>query len=593
MINELLNDTTKLIKNCEKLPEEEKDNTEQKESAKKNFINDFKNPYNTLKKKIKESIQNIRNTTFEDQKETQIQELSTYLNEYLIWLEGCQKIYEQIEKTNCSKAKECFQLVQFLTIFNERKNHINYTNNLEGQIATLKRILHEMNRFYQALFNTSDELIFENILPREKDVFETVEDYKKEVQNHMEKLNNINKEKINKLIYETRIEEQTQKIDMNRETAKQNVQNEEQNLEKNTEKKENQAIGSIGNLSGLKPVAPAIEENDIKEDMIFDNTSENIEENQTVAEERNPSNQQKEQEVNNIVPDFLKPYVEEAKVKNDKQLIEKRNQAIKIYKEKLYKQMEFYNSQKAVESLSPDIYQKTLPYQEICVKEINRLQNLSPNEIDNPNIDLNIPDENMSINEILSYLLQNQNFSHSSKESLKSYPTLEKPLEYLPVISKKKYTSKGMTSKKTSQWIKRNAKKIAIAALFFLGVGKGEFLSNAQIIETPIVDEKEIDFESLLNIGDLVELKSYDIKAFETPDVKESSQKIPLYAPDYPRTVRTIFMKSPKNEMIEIHEDRERNFYLEQGYEMLSVGLIDGYYKINDVVSLEKELGIK
>ena len=434
MINELLNDTTKLIKNCEKLPEEEKDNTEQKESAKKNFINDFKNPYNTLKKKIKESIQNIRNTTFEDQKETQIQELSTYLNEYLIWLEGCQKIYEQIEKTNCSKAKECFQLVQFLTIFNERKNHINYTNNLEGQIATLKRILHEMNRFYQALFNTSDELIFENILPREKDVFETVEDYKKEVQNHMEKLNNINKEKINKLIYETRIEEQTQKIDMNRETAKQNVQNEEQNLEKNTEKKENQAIGSIGNLSGLKPVAPAIEENDIKEDMIFDNTSENIEENQTVAEERNPSNQQKEQEVNNIVPDFLKPYVEEAKVKNDKQLIEKRNQAIKIYKEKLYKQMEFYNSQKAVESLSPDIYQKTLPYQEICVKEINRLQNLSPNEIDNPNIDLNIPDENMSINEILSYLLQNQNFSHSSKESLKSYPTLEKPLEYLPVI---------------------------------------------------------------------------------------------------------------------------------------------------------------
>ena len=593
MINELLNDTTKLIKNCEKLPEEEKDNTEQKESAKKNFINDFKNPYNTLKKKIKESIQNIRNTTFEDQKETQIQELSTYLNEYLIWLEGCQKIYEQIEKTNCSKAKECFQLVQFLTIFNERKNHINYTNNLEGQIATLKRILHEMNRFYQALFNTSDELIFENILPREKDVFETVEDYKKEVQNHMEKLNNINKEKINKLIYETRIEEQTQKIDMNRETAKQNVQNEEQNLEKNTEKKENQAIGSIGNLSGLKPVAPAIAENDIKEDMIFDNTSENIEENQTVAEERNPSNQQKEQEVNNIVPDFLKPYVEEAKVKNDKQLIEKRNQAIKIYKEKLYKQMEFYNSQKAVESLSPDIYQKTLPYQEICVKEINRLQNLSPNEIDNPNIDLNIPDENMSINEILSYLLQNQNFSHSSKESLKSYPTLEKPLEYLPVISKKKYTSKGMTSKKTSQWIKRNAKKIAIAALFFLGVGKGEFLSNAQIIETPIVDEKEIDFESLLNIGDLVELKSYDIKAFETPDVKESSQKIPLYAPDYPRTVRTIFMKSPKNEMIEIHEDRERNFYLEQGYEMLSVGLIDGYYKINDVVSLEKELGIK
>lgn len=593
MINELLNDTTKLIKNCEKLPEEEKDNTEQKESAKKNFINDFKNPYNTLKKKIKESIQNIRNTTFEDQKETQIQELSTYLNEYLIWLEGCQKIYEQIEKTNCSKAKECFQLVQFLTIFNERKNHINYTNNLEGQIATLKRILHEMNRFYQALFNTSDELIFENILPREKDVFETVEDYKKEVQNHMEKLNNINKEKINKLIYETRIEEQTQKIDMNRETAKQNVQNEEQNLEKNTEKKENQAIGSIGNLSGLKPVAPAIEENDIKEDMIFDNTSENIEENQTVAEERNPSNQQKEQEVNNIVPDFLKPYVEEAKVKNDKQLIEKRNQAIKIYKEKLYKQMEFYNSQKAVESLSPDIYQKTLPYQEICVKEINRLQNLSPNEIDNPNIDLNIPDENMSINEILSYLLQNQNFSHSSKESLKSYPTLEKPLEYLPVISKKKYTSKGMTSKKTSQWIKRNAKKIAIAALFFLGVGKGEFLSNTQIIETPIVDEKEIDFESLLNIGDLVELKSYDIKAFETPDVKESSQKIPLYAPDYPRTVRTIFMKSPKNEMIEIHEDRERNFYLEQGYEMLSVGLIDGYYKINDVVSLEKELGIK
>ena len=58
-------------------------------------------------------------------------------------------------------------------------------------------------------------------------------------------------------------------------------------------------------------------------------------------------------------------------------------------------------------------------------------------------------------------------------------------------------------------------------------------------------------------------------------------------------TVIALFMKSPKNEIIEIHEDRERNFYLEQGYEMLSVGLIDGYFRINDVVSLEKELGIK
>ena len=87
--------------------------------------------------------------------------------------------------------------------------------------------------------------------------------------------------------------------------------------------------------------------------------------------------------------------------------------------------------------------------------------------------------------------------------------------------------------------------------------------------------------------------KSLSLPSVFILKVRETSQKIPLYAPDYPRTVIALFMKSPKNEIIEIHEDRERNFYLEQGYEMLSVGLIDGYFRINDVVSLEKELGIK
>ena len=576
MINELLNETTKLIKNCEKLPEDQ---------SEKVSINDFKNSYKQLKEKIKRDIQDIRNTISEEQKEKKISELSKYLKEYINWLEGCQKIYEQIERTNCSKTKECFQLVQFLTIFNERKNHINYANNVEGQINTLKRILREMNRFYQELFTTSDELISMDILPREKNAFETLEEYEKEVQKYIEKSAKLNEEKISQLINETKIFEQTQTEDI-KEILEQNAQ------------KENQSENSIGNISGLKPVAQVTEQNDIeKENQIFDNETSNKEEkqeeNQTVTKEISSSNQSKVPEVDNIVPDFLKPYVEEAKSQANKEFVEKRNQALNAYKEKLYRQMELYNSQKTTESFSSENYQKTLPYQEVCAKEINRLQNLSPKEIDNPNIDLNIPDENMSINEILSYLIQNQKFPNSSVKNLKSYPTLEKKLEYLPITSKKKYTSKGVASKKISQWIKRNSKKIAFASLFFLGIGKGEFLADAQIVETPIVEEKEIDFENLLNIGDLVELKSYDVKAFESPDVKETSQKIPLYAPDYPRTVIALFMKSPKNEIIEIHEDRERNFYLEQGYEMLSVGLIDGYFRINDVVSLEKELGIK
>lgn len=592
MIKELLNETANLIKNCSKIPQEETEPDKQQqvatfepqENRKKISINDFQNSFEKIQKKIKEMIKDIKNTTVEDEKNQKMKDLLSYLNEYIDWLEGCQKVYEQIERTKCSKMKECFQLVQFLTIFNERKKNIHYTtSNIEGQIATLKRILEEMNKFYQALFVTSEDLISKEILPRGKNEMETLEEYDKEVEQFLEETN---KKRIENLIRKMTSPEQVQTNTMENNQENSNVTMQEIN-EKNWEE-----------IPTVEPISLINEQININpEEQIFSDLNRNSEENLEKFKEIKTE----VQEASNMVPEFLKPYVEEAKKEKNRQnneFVKKRAQAIKAYKEKLYKQMEIYNNQKAIESISPGIledYQKTLPYQEVCTREINRLQNLTSKEINDPNADLNIPDENQPMEEILEYLLQNQKFSNSSPNYPKTYPTLhvEKPLEYLPTTSKKKYTPRGTASPKITHLIQKNLKKIAFAAIFFLGFGKSEFLSEAHFLETPTIKEKEVDFEHLLNIGDLVELKSFDVPAFETPKINESSKKIPLYAPDFPRTVESIFMKSKNDEIIEIHEDRERNFYLEQGYELLSVGLIDGYFKVEDVVALEKELGIK
>lgn len=544
MISGLLNKTEELIKNCEKIPQEEKQAKimEQEKELLANpnekklefSINDFKKSLKKIEEELVKGIKDIRNTIAEEEKRKKVEELLGYLSQYLNWIEGCQKISEQIELTNCSKTKECFQLVQFLTIFNQRKNYIHYTNNVEGQITTLKRILREMNKFYQALFSTSEDLISESILPHEKSAYESLEEYEKEVQEFMGKTT---KEKIESFI------NQINNAEKNKEKSINEVGVEMQKNEQSDLKQEDRFFFEPGNIGSV-----------IEEKLSFMPEKE-------ITEETT-----KQVSLNKNIPDFLKPYVlksQEEQIRKDNEFIQKRIQAITNYQEKLYKQMNFYEQRRKSQNTSMEaleIYQLTLPYQEACAQEIKRIRALTVEMIYNPKIDLNIPEENIPVYEILEKIIQKKALNTMNNPSKTFSLHSEKKLEYVP-ITKKSYEKRGKASPSLP--------------------------AQTSILEKNA--ELEINFDDYINLGDFVHLKNFNVFAYSSPILAEDTRKKPLYNSELPRIVEKVFMESPNQEVIEIHEERERNYYLEQGYKIISVKLVDGYYSINDINPLEKD----
>ena len=544
MISGLLNRTEELIKNCEKIPQEEKQAKimEQEKELLANpnekklefSINDFKKSLKKIEEELVKGIKDIRNTIAEEEKRKKVEELLGYLSQYLNWIEGCQKISEQIELTNCSKTKECFQLVQFLTIFNQRKNYIHYTNNVEGQITTLKRILREMNKFYQALFSTSEDLISESILPHEKSAYESLEEYEKEVQEFMGKTT---KEKIESFI------NQINNAEKNKEKSINEVGVEMQKNEQSDLKQEDRFFFEPGNIGSV-----------IEEKLSFMPEKE-------ITEETT-----KQVSLNKNIPDFLKPYVlksQEEQIRRDNEFIQKRIQAITNYQEKLYKQMNFYEQRRKSQNTSMEaleIYQLTLPYQEACAQEIKRIRALTVEMIYNPKIDLNIPEENIPVYEILEKIIQKKALNTMNNPSKTFSLHSEKKLEYVP-ITKKSYEKRGKASPSLP--------------------------AQTSILEKNA--ELEINFDDYINLGDFVHLKNFNVFAYSSPILAEDTRKKPLYNSELPRIVEKVFMESPNQEVIEIHEERERNYYLEQGYKIISVKLVDGYYSINDINPLEKD----
>ena len=118
----------------------------------------------------------------------------------------------------------------------------------------------------------------------------------------------------------------------------------------------------------------------------------------------------------------------------------------------------------------------------------------------------------------------------------------EKKLEYVP-ITKKSYEKRGKASPSLP--------------------------AQTSILEKNA--ELEINFDDYINLGDFVHLKNFNVFAYSSPILAEDTRKKPLYNSELPRIVEKVFMESPNQEVIEIHEERERNYYLEQGYKIISV----------------------
>lgn len=521
-----------------------------------------------------------------DEKAMKIDAFRGYLAQYLDLINVCYKLKEQKNKSQTPiKEKEYLQLLQFLAFFYERQNAMRYNDGLEGQVINLYKILHAVNIFYQELFEIAEELIPQNLLPRKKMRRESVESYKEYVQKFYEELreNHVNsflENLMNNLV----------------------SSNEQEKLLESEEKKADDIVFESNdfvlesredNLETKNKEEVQIKENEVIEndDIIFEPIRESIAPTVDTQDIQ--------------VPTFLKKYMDMAQVHIDEsnannrgKLVAKRSRDLAIYKEKLYILMDQYDQ---YQTNNISLSEETLAYQNVIAKEINRLQRITSRDINNIQIDLNIPDKDLSLQEIFTCLVNGRQFDEIRPNFYeKVYPTLkveQKELNYVPVTSQRKispYIDKGKASFNLCMAVRRNFRRIAIASVFFLAFEKSDLLSEAYPLKNDLTVEdsvKEIDFESYVNLGDLVTLKNFDVPVYMSPNVHSVSTKTqPLYAPDVPRVVKQIFMVSPYNEIVEIHEERERNFFLEKGYQLLSVGLIDGYYDVNDVVVKNKEL---
>lgn len=521
-----------------------------------------------------------------DEKAMKIDVFRGYLAQYLDLINVCYKLKEQKNKSQTPiKEKEYLQLLQFLAFFYERQNAMRYNDGLEGQVINLYKILHAVNIFYQELFEIAEELIPQNLLPRKKMRRESVESYKEYVQKFYEELreNHVNsflENLMNNLV----------------------SSNEQEKLLESEEKKADDIVFESNdfvlesredNLETKNKEEVQIKENEVIEndDIIFEPIRESIAPTVDTQDIQ--------------VPTFLKKYMDMAQVHIDEsnannrgKLVAKRSRDLAIYKEKLYILMDQYDQ---YQTNNISLSEETLAYQNVIAKEINRLQRITSRDINNIQIDLNIPDKDLSLQEIFTCLVNGRQFDEIRPNFYeKVYPTLkveQKELNYVPVTSQRKispYIDKGKASFNLCMAVRRNFRRIAIASVFFLAFEKSDLLSEAYPLKNDLTVEdsvKEIDFESYINLGDLVTLKNFDVPVYMSPNVHSVSTKTqPLYAPDVPRVVKQIFMVSPYNEIVEIHEERERNFFLEKGYQLLSVGLIDGYYDVNDVVVKNKEL---
>lgn len=521
-----------------------------------------------------------------DEKAMKIDAFRGYLAQYLDLINVCYKLKEQKNKSQTPiKEKEYLQLLQFLAFFYERQNAMRYNDGLEGQVINLYKILHAVNIFYQELFEIAEELIPQNLLPRKKMRRESVESYKEYVQKFYEELreNHVNsflENLMNNLV----------------------SSNEQERLLESEEKKADDIVFESNdfvlesredNLETKNKEEVQIKENEVIEndDIIFEPIRESIAPTVDTQDIQ--------------VPTFLKKYMDMAQVHIDEsnannrgKLVAKRSRDLAIYKEKLYILMDQYDQ---YQTNNISLSEETLAYQNVIAKEINRLQRITSRDINNIQIDLNIPDKDLSLQEIFTCLVNGRRFDEILPNFYeKVYPTLkveQKELNYVPVTSQRKinpYIDKGKASFNLCMAVRRNFRRIAIASVFFLAFEKSDLLSEAYPLKNDLTVEdsvKEIDFESYINLGDLVTLKNFDVPVYMSPNVHSVSTKTqPLYAPDVPRVVKQIFMVSPYNEIVEIHEERERNFFLEKGYQLLSVGLIDGYYDVNDVVVKNKEL---
>ncbi len=253
---------------------------------------------------------------------------------------------------------------------------------------------------------------------------------------------------------------------------------------------------------------------------------------------------------------------------NDGYLLRKRN--LDIYKNKLYKKMDEFKGQIHL------FNQQSLELQTVLTSEINRVQNITEDDLKDLKKDLKIFNPSTNIETIMQALIARYHINPLTY----TLPVLtDKELDVLPVFEptndkkNRNYKNKGSLKKQV------NFGETILAALKYLGFNEVDIKDKKAINE-------HVDYDMFINIGDVVNLKDYNVYVYK--DVNLKIPQIPLYGPETTRYVEKLYMTNNEN-VVEVTGQVERNYYLEFGYKPFAIKCFDGYYKVSDVVIVERE----
>ena len=263
-------------------------------------------------------------------------------------------------------------------------------------------------------------------------------------------------------------------------------------------------------------------------------------------------------------------------------------------------QQEYYYQEMLKRKNAATVYEKKLQNELIKIpqdsnmgsiikKEIKRIRNISEDQYADIYLNLNIPNINMETTSILTYLKLQEPFP--KEISSKEYPSLSNKELNIPsfMIDRKKYVPKGKTDESLTKIISKYLKSLGIACALALLITPKDY---QKVLGNEFFAEKEIEFDNAINFGDEIVLKEGAV-CYETGNILEPniSKISPLYSLDTLREVKSIFLVKG-DDVIETHSYAERNYYLELGYKLLSIGVFDGYYKIEDTKLIKKGMNL-
>ena len=323
------------------------------------------------------------------------------------YLSACVMVYQELKRMEKEyifviDTQDIIILIKAITTYNALKHQLlsDPQKEPEQQVSQLHKLQNKINQKYKNVFPNSTDLLLIEELPRVMNAKETKEEYQKYLNDFYKKPEEVTIDAILDQVEVTGI------------PAEEPVQEQSEP----TQTKEETPEFTVDPITPIAPVTPVILE-------------------KTDAEQR-------EEFMKSVSGKISQEPVEQKPTDVITKTIEKRRENYNAYRKLLYNEMDqFEQARKEIQLASEsnskitdylqNQYNTRLDLQEIVTAEIQRITKLE-DAINDPNINLNIPNLDMPRETVLEYLKNGWPFDYNSMDRIKGMLPIPKKKDHVP-----------------------------------------------------------------------------------------------------------------------------------------------------------------